>query len=231
MIKCKECNASISSKAQACPSCGMKTPKKIGVIGWLFMFFIFIPTVAILALPDSDNQTTEKPYRTLEPAPKTAPTPPPTWTTFTSHDEMTGKPQHFAVSPESFASPQMDSPYRRVNASLAFGCDGTAEWPYLYFSQRPNLANTETESGYYRIKTRIKWGDEISNETLTQEWQSKFMHFGDKKLTITRILTHKTAKLELQWHGQKPAYFDLDLSGSKEAIKAARELCLKSKPN
>ncbi|HCI3908997.1 TPA: zinc-ribbon domain-containing protein, partial [Pseudomonas aeruginosa] len=35
LIKCKECGAQVSNKAKACPSCGAKVPKSVGVIGWL----------------------------------------------------------------------------------------------------------------------------------------------------------------------------------------------------
>ncbi|WP_151888078.1 zinc ribbon domain-containing protein [Pseudomonas aeruginosa] len=43
LIKCKECGAQVSNKAKACPSCGAKVPKSVGVIGWLFVIFIVLP--------------------------------------------------------------------------------------------------------------------------------------------------------------------------------------------
>ncbi|WP_434064109.1 hypothetical protein [Pseudomonas aeruginosa] len=33
----------MSNKAKACPSCGAKVPKSVGVIGWLFVIFIVLP--------------------------------------------------------------------------------------------------------------------------------------------------------------------------------------------
>ncbi|MBN0552450.1 zinc ribbon domain-containing protein [Pseudomonas aeruginosa] len=42
LIKCKECGAQVSNKAKACPSCGAKVPKSVGVIGWLFVIFIVL---------------------------------------------------------------------------------------------------------------------------------------------------------------------------------------------
>ena len=33
----------------------------------------------------------------------------------------------------------------------------------------PNLSDTETEDGYNRIKTRVKWDNSIESVTLTQE--------------------------------------------------------------
>ncbi|WP_420492355.1 zinc-ribbon domain-containing protein [Pseudomonas aeruginosa] len=43
LIKCKECGAQVSNKAKACPSCGAKVPKSVGVIGWLFVILIVLP--------------------------------------------------------------------------------------------------------------------------------------------------------------------------------------------
>lgn len=36
MTKCKECGADVSSKAGACPKCGVKQPKPTSLAAWLF---------------------------------------------------------------------------------------------------------------------------------------------------------------------------------------------------
>lgn len=33
LIKCKECGSQVSTNAKACPSCGVKVPKRVGFIG------------------------------------------------------------------------------------------------------------------------------------------------------------------------------------------------------
>ncbi|CAE6906866.1 conserved protein of unknown function [Pseudomonas marincola] len=43
LIKCRECGGQISSKASACPGCGAKPKKSVGVIGWIFVIFIVLP--------------------------------------------------------------------------------------------------------------------------------------------------------------------------------------------
>lgn len=35
LINCKECGEKISKKAEACPKCGAKQPKRRGIIGWI----------------------------------------------------------------------------------------------------------------------------------------------------------------------------------------------------
>lgn len=40
LIACKECGKEISSAAPACPHCGIKRPKQVGVIGWIFALIL-----------------------------------------------------------------------------------------------------------------------------------------------------------------------------------------------
>lgn len=50
LIKCKECNAEISDKAEKCPNCGYTINKKngLGCFSWiLIIFIIFIILIAI----------------------------------------------------------------------------------------------------------------------------------------------------------------------------------------
>lgn len=43
VVKCKECGGQVSTKAKACPSCGAKQPKKVGILGWLFVLVVVLP--------------------------------------------------------------------------------------------------------------------------------------------------------------------------------------------
>lgn len=43
MTKCKECGASISTKAEACPQCGAKRPKQTSGCAWIALIFLGIP--------------------------------------------------------------------------------------------------------------------------------------------------------------------------------------------
>lgn len=40
LIKCKECGSEVSTEAKACPKCGVKPPKKVGLLGWIAVLFI-----------------------------------------------------------------------------------------------------------------------------------------------------------------------------------------------
>lgn len=50
LVKCKECGNQVSTKAESCPSCGMKLPKKIGLLGWTFIILIVLPISSIMTL-------------------------------------------------------------------------------------------------------------------------------------------------------------------------------------
>jgi hypothetical protein len=149
----------------------------------------------------------------------------PQWDTSTSKDEMTGRRQVFASSPTVFPTKQMDFPYSDVKGWLGVGCEGSREWVYVGFNNSPNLADTETEDGYNRIKTRIKWDGAIQNVTLIQEWGASFLHFQNDSEAISKIGEANTALLELKWHGQQPTYFKFSLDGSSAALKTMRAKC------
>lgn len=43
LIKCKECGAEISTKAEACPKCGAKRPKPTSLVTWLIVgLFVYV---------------------------------------------------------------------------------------------------------------------------------------------------------------------------------------------
>ncbi|SEN54749.1 zinc-ribbon domain-containing protein [Duganella sp. CF517] len=40
LVKCKECGTEVSTEAKACPKCGAKPPKKVGLLGWIAVLFV-----------------------------------------------------------------------------------------------------------------------------------------------------------------------------------------------
>lgn len=147
------------------------------------------------------------------------------WTTSTSKDEMTGKISAYASSNDISPSKPMGFPYATLKAWLGIGCNSESEWAYIGFTSQPNLNNTETNSGYNSIDTRIKWGDSLEGVELNQDWGSKFIHFIDDKRAILGIEKSSSVLLELDWHGNGKTYFKFPLSGSSKALKKIREAC------
>ena len=237
LSKCKECGAAISKKAKSCPQCGSPKGPKQYSLGKLLVLIIFGVFMYSLFSGNSSQapSTGSKPIAASTASSQKSGsaeivTPPqPTWRTSTSKDEMTGEFSAYAHSPDTRPSRKMEFPYHEVRSWMGVGCNAKREWVYFGFNDAPNLANDETEDGYNLIRTRIKWNDNVESVTLTQDWGAKFIHFRNDADAITKIASSSSALLELQWHGQQPAYFQYSLNGSSKAIAEIRKKCSYSK--
>ena len=238
LLKCKECGAEVSKKAKACPKCGAPQGPKQYSLGKLLVLIVFAIFIYSLFSGNSSQVSSEssKPKTPLASSSsqnsatsEKVSSPEPSWVTSTSKDEMTGKFSAYAHSPVVYPSKKMGFPYHDVNSWMGVGCDAKSEWVYFGFNGAPNLANDETKDGYNIIRTRIKWGDNVANVSLTQNWGAKFIHFRDNSTAISQIAASSTALLELQWHGQQPAYFQYSLNGSSKAISEIKAKCAANK--
>ncbi len=231
MTKCKECGNQVNTNAKTCPGCGtyIHAENSLGlllipVIGFVAMIAVkvlpeLIPTVGYTeAAKTASDQDQTKYYVPDKPVP-------PSWSTYTSRDEMTGRLSAYAKSPATEPLVPMDFPYRAVRSQMGFGCDGITEWMYITFTQAPNLDDTDTRDGYNAITTRFKWDDDLRQELFTQKWGSKVLHFRGSAGAIWNALRSRRALLELKWHGQNSVHFPYSLNGSSKAISQARADC------
>ena len=238
VVKCKECGEKVSTKAKACPSCGALAQKKTSLTTWFVLIAIVLVVYSISKSPSSAKKVTTSSIETTS-GTKTTSTPnitkstkaepvKPSWHTFTSKDEMTGKFSAYATSTKVYPSPQMSFPYQGVSSKMTIGCNSTSEWAYFSFDSSPNLTKDETKDGYNLISTRIKWDDSVETIKLTQDWGARFIHFLNGQDAITKIVGSNTAKLELNWHGERPTYFEYTLNGSSKSLEEIRSLCAKN---
>lgn len=72
MAVCKECKNPVSTTAKACPHCGAKPPRRVGLLGWLFVIFIFAPMVWIMASPAPETVSAAAPAVSPEEAARRA---------------------------------------------------------------------------------------------------------------------------------------------------------------
>ncbi len=144
------------------------------------------------------------------------------WHVTSSKDQMTGEETWSAFSPMVGPLAKMGFPYGDTSARLTVSNNGKNEWAYFWFSNPPNLLNTEIKSNYNLIKTRIKWDDELEDIALKQEWGSKFIHFIDYKGAIDKMLKSNSVLLELNWFGEGKVYFEIPLMDSTKAIQEIR---------
>ena len=226
---CKECGRKISTKADACPNCGAKAPKKTSAFTWLVLFFILAIVYAMNKAPSGTSRPIQPSLGAASSSDSaTAPVveqKKPTWSTRRSADEMTGEMSSFASSPSTRAKRGMSFPYQDTRAWLGVGCDGKNEWAYIGFSAAPNLDNTDTEDGYNTFRTRVKWDDTVEDTKFTQDWGASFVHFRNDSAAISRIASANTAVVELAWHGQQTVHFEFALRGSSSALGKIRSEC------
>ena len=230
--KCKECGGQVSSKAKTCPGCGANVPKKTSLFTWLVLIVIVYGVYAASRAPTTrvsspETQKSSSPGSAASSGSKSSARSPaePAWTHSTSNDEMTGELSAYATSPRVAPKSRMNFPYSDTQSWLAVGCDSDSEWIYFGFTNAPNLNNTDIQDGYNVITTRVRWDETVENTPLTQKWGAAFIHFRDAKSAIARIGGSKSVLLELDWHSQRPVYFEFPLYGSSKAIAQIRELC------
>lgn len=231
LVKCKECGKEVSNKASKCPNCGAKPPKKTSPVTWLVLIAIMFVVYVTSTSPDKDSPVVSStssapPLPSASEKPKVPPvSKKPQWRTFDSTDEMSGERKAFAVSPHAVPTKRMEFPYSDVDAWIGVGCDKSSEWAYIGFSKAPNLNDTETKDGYNLINTRVKWGDSLVREILTQDWGAKYIHFQNYSTAIQKLAGSTGMMLELKWHSQGAVRFDFSLKGSSKAIAEMRSAC------
>lgn len=107
LIKCKECNAQISSEAKACPHCGAKVKKPSGCLKWGGIIFAIMVIASLLGKapetqetalnqePDQNDKKLARAKKELETALLNAGL---NWDYVQSTDDLTGKPIYFATT-------------------------------------------------------------------------------------------------------------------------------------
>lgn len=249
LIKCKECGEQMSSKAHTCPHCGAKPPSKTSAVTWFVLIVIILGVWLANSTPDKPRATKSSAAAPTKPVSTAKMEPPqlPSWSSFTSSDEMTKEFHAFATSPRIGPTKPMGFPYGDVVAWLAVGCDTKSEWAYLGFTDAPNLNDTDTEDGYNVINTRVRWDESVESTRLTQKWGAKFLHFSNARQIISKIENGNAALLELNWHGEgfqvrdasaarlvrlgvhpRQTYFEFPLRGSSAALANMRASCKQS---
>ena len=165
-----------------------------------------------------------------EQRPSEPPPPPATaWETArSSTDPMTGESAWFAqVSDLVRPTRRMGFPYEDASALIRFQClAGGEDMIYLLFPDgAPNLTDTDTESGYDVIESRVRWDDEIRTEIWTQEWGSEVLHARNDRAIEGRLRRHHRMLIELNWYGEGAVHFPVSLDGASAAIDEARQRC------
>lgn len=137
---------------------------------------------------------------------------------------------HYAMSPNVQSFEPMHSPYEEVISHVGVGCKTNGlVWAYFGFSQTPNMLDDyNTEDTYQSVAHRIiYWDNKVDTISLTQEWNSPFLHVTDDVYVIYHLKKHYYATLDMSaWYGaDKDIEFQYDLQGSTKAIDTIFSKC------
>ena len=153
------------------------------------------------------------------------------WTNNSKIDRITEKITLFAMSPTIQAEAKMDFPYSTTKSNLVVGCKDRKQFVYFWFSNSPNLNNTQTKDGYSTIQTRIKIGKDNKIVELTQDWGAKSLFLSnysspiDSNNFVAMLKKVDSLLLELNWHGNGRTYFQYSLSGSAKVLTKMQDDC------
>jgi len=219
LVKCKECGEQVSTTAAACPKCGAKPPKPTSLGAWIgLIVFVLIVFSCVMSSVDKGNGSSVSAVSHLSEPAKSG------WRTFQAVDQMTNKRSEYAESPMVKSTYPMSFPYSDVTAQIGVGCEGKKEWAYVSFATAPNLNNTDTESGYSVIHTRVKWDNALVNTRFTQKWGADTIFFDDVGVPARLAKSHQVL-LELDWHSQSNVVFSFPMDGAAAALDSARKSC------
>lgn len=131
VIKCKECGGQVAKSAKACPHCGSKQTKQVGVIGWLFVLLIVLPIAWGIGggMADVDKAVQSKPAATAK-TESDKDNAPPAWVAAERIDSMTDETVK-SVSLRSTNSTLFERPYAVRGGS------------YLYLTFRNNAGDID----------------------------------------------------------------------------------------
>jgi hypothetical protein len=119
----------------------------------------------------------------------------------------------------------MQYPYNQITASIGFGCDKSAEWMYVAFSEAPNIANVESDEELNIFSANISFDNQPHEYAMTQKFGARFLHFMDDDWVSAKITESSSMTFAINWYQEGMARFDFPLTGSAAAIESARQKC------
>ncbi|MCK5864701.1 hypothetical protein [Marinobacter adhaerens] len=212
--ECKDCGGKVSKSAKACPHCGSKQPKSIGIVGWLFLIFVVLPIAWNIGsaidggdLPSEigkNQDVSSEPKASEEADPKPEPEPETEWNYYSFTDDMTGEEVSVATL-KSDNSVRFEFPYNKAGGSslsLSFRKRNGKLDAYL------RIERGQMMCGYSSCNFLLKIG-----EGSVQEWTGLRSSTGESDIMFVRDASQLSKIVEQG----KPIKIGIDFyrSGSK----------------
>lgn len=151
------------------------------------------------------------------------------WKNHSFKNEMTGKQSYFAFTKKLVKSTNpMSFPYNRVTSYIALMCtEDNKKMSFSFlFNIAPNITNKEIiVKNFDNIKTRIKFGEKITNVELLQKWGGKQVTLRNHEQYLDDLKNSNEILLELDWHGNGKRYFRHSIIGFSKAYEELKTRC------
>lgn len=214
LVKCKECGNQISKSAKACPQCGAKQKKQVGVLGWLFALFVVLPVAWHLGSgsPGQGNQSTSAPAATSSKPDQPPPKPEPNWSSSEYADAMTDEKTAILFAKSTNAS-DFPFPYSKPGGSkliLTFRKSGQELDAYIRIEKGQMQCSSLDCSFNLRIGDGAvqKW---TGLPTTTNDRDMMFVRDAAKLEQIVK--TGQKIRIGVEFFQQGQHAFDFDTSG------------------
>jgi len=150
------------------------------------------------------------------------------WTEHSRKNEMTGQMLFYAFTNDVKSINPMSFPYNKTTSSISLACSEKNKKMSVsfLFNVAPNINNKEIiVKNFDSIKTRIKFGEKITNVELFQKWGSRAIGFRNSEQYFADLNISDELLLELDWHGNGKVYFKHTITGFSKVFEAIKSKC------
>lgn len=225
LIKCKECGADVSSKAQTCPNCGVKVAKKNGLFSVFLAFVIFVSIISIWgnsddkgekvnqvsesALGNADSNTQSPENEKTNSVEKVEEQ---NWYYFKSNDEMTCKPMYTA-SVLSSNTVNFDFPYSgEQHANLTLRTHPAWDKSVIFGIKKGQFLCTS----YDGCKVNVRFDDgpvETFDGSGSNDNSREVIFISNYQRFVGKLMKAKTVRLAANIHQEGSPTFIFDIHG------------------
>ena len=148
------------------------------------------------------------------------------WKSHIMKDEMSGEKTFYTFNDKVKSTRSMSFPYNKTNSFIALMCKKNRITFSFLFNVAPNISNAEIiTKNFNNIKTRIKFGEKITDVELLQKWGGKQVSLRNYEQYLPDLKNSDELLLELDWHGEGKVYFKFPTKGFSIALEDLKNKC------
>lgn len=209
---CKECGAPVSDKAESCPQCGAKQPKKTSKLALIFaglvLLFIFI---GILGSNDSEQKEDAKSNERQK------------WFLETDTDPMTDKKRVYVSLVANNVLMKGNDWTTLQEPMITFRCENNTTDFMIDFKQplSPEYGNALRRTTKFRLDDKGAFNVSLN----TAQGNLRVYFVSNPVPTIKKIIGSNKMLISYQAHRQGEQVLEFDVSELESRIKPVRDAC------